>query len=503
MSKTTIVGGKILESTGGDFNIYAKENIVYSSATTITETGVEKGVNFGDPIKYVKTENAVLRQFLVHFRRPSDYDGKYGFDWLRDEYIFPIMTVTHDTDGTPINRPTALCKNPSALKAEYRITDVKNPISPYGKEYFSAWLAIFPHTTTAQFAHGSRMHSDGVSLDIEIEEIEPLANDATEILFECSNRLITITPSKLNLSALIGSKQSKNLGGSRVRNYYHNRKKINIKCSGGALASNEEIKVFAKLGQQKTEVGKLMVSRNNSIPKAEIVAVNVISSAAKPQIKEDYQYLFKNQSFNQALIRAEVRVDTEFDLVTLAAQHADARVFLNNSPTMSSEDLKTGLVTLYEKYGTHKPDTNSGSINYTARSGTTRTYLFYTEFEAGNVLGSCSLDANNNWGNSYIIYKSALKDKHTIIHEAAHSFGLPHVFQGGSFAGPYTFYHGYTDNYMDYTWQMGARRIVVRNGRRVAVAGSSGPNVHRGNMHGLYKWQWKMMRSDRSLISNY
>jgi len=49
MSRTTIVGGRILETTGGDFNIYAKENIVYSSATTITETGVEKGVNYGNP----------------------------------------------------------------------------------------------------------------------------------------------------------------------------------------------------------------------------------------------------------------------------------------------------------------------------------------------------------------------------------------------------------------------------------------------------------------------
>jgi len=56
MSKTTIVGGKIIETTGGDFNIYAKENIVYFAATTITETGVEKGVNFGEPQTYQNTE---------------------------------------------------------------------------------------------------------------------------------------------------------------------------------------------------------------------------------------------------------------------------------------------------------------------------------------------------------------------------------------------------------------------------------------------------------------
>ncbi|NUG81951.1 hypothetical protein HUN33_18205, partial [Acinetobacter bereziniae] len=29
-----------------------------------------------------------LKKFLVHFRRPQDYSGNYGFDWLRDDYIY-------------------------------------------------------------------------------------------------------------------------------------------------------------------------------------------------------------------------------------------------------------------------------------------------------------------------------------------------------------------------------------------------------------------------------
>lgn len=51
MTRIRIVGGKIIETTGGDYNIYTKENIVYSAATTITETGVEKGVSYGNPEK--------------------------------------------------------------------------------------------------------------------------------------------------------------------------------------------------------------------------------------------------------------------------------------------------------------------------------------------------------------------------------------------------------------------------------------------------------------------
>ncbi|MFD2907373.1 hypothetical protein ACFSX9_01355 [Flavobacterium ardleyense] len=52
MTKTRIVGGKLIETTGGDYNIYTKESIVYSAATTITETGVEAGVSYGNPEKY-------------------------------------------------------------------------------------------------------------------------------------------------------------------------------------------------------------------------------------------------------------------------------------------------------------------------------------------------------------------------------------------------------------------------------------------------------------------
>jgi len=167
---------------------------------------------------------------------------------------------------------------------------------------------------------------------------------------------------------------------------------------------------------------------------------------------------------------------------------------------MKSKEIKQTIVRFYELYGKHKPTTNAGEINYTASTGTTRTYLFYTEFMAGNVLGSCSLDANNNWGNSYIIYKSALTDDHTIIHEAAHSLGLPHVFQGGSYAGKHKFYHGYSENYMDYTWQKG--RLVDPSDPSKGYY-TSGSNKFKGKMYSFYKWQWKELRADRSLITNY
>ncbi|UOX32518.1 hypothetical protein LXD69_10690 [Flavobacterium sediminilitoris] len=449
-------------------------------------------IKFGEykPTKRKIFQNTTLKKFMVHFRRPSDYNGKYGFDWLRDEYIYPIETVTNDNNGTAIGTPTALCKDVAALKMEYKTTDVVNPISPYANDYYPAWLSIFPYTTTAQFSHGSRMHKNGVYLDLEIEELETLVDDATEILFKSNNPFLKITPSKLNLKDLISSKRTKNLGGTTARDYYLAEKKVNIKCEGGTLNSHEEIKIFAKLGVQKEEVGKLMVYKNNVIPKAEIVAINVITSSNLANLRNDYQYLFKNQSFNQALIRAEVKVDTKFDINSLPSTDVDVQNFINNKNTMSANQIRSSIENLYLKYGKHKPV--SGQID---DNTTTRTYLFYTDLNAGRTSGICSLDnATNVWGNHYVIFNQGLNSKRTVIHECGHSLSLPHIFS--SALSSFEFYHGYTDNYMDYEWQKGNR---APNGSYY----SSGDNKFKGNMYSLFKWQWNIVRTDRSLILNY
>lgn len=493
MGKECYIGGDYIETTGGDVKNYANEIYNSSSLNQFVQNAgrvISHNVNESPPLI---NPNIKLKRFIVHFRRPSDYDGKYGFDWLREEYIFPIKMVTNDNNGTPINAATPLCKNVNKLKQEY-LTGVKNSIVPYGIKYYPAWLSIFAHTTTKEFAHGSRMHASGISLDLQFDEIDSIVSDGTEIILESKNKHLKISPGKIPISEVLATKKtSRNINGKNI-NFYKLNKKVTIKCEGGALNQDEEIKVFAKLKdnntgiEEKQEVGKLMVYKNNVIPKAEIVVVNVITPGNSAQLKDDYQYLFKNQSFNQALIRAEISIDTKFDINLLPLEDADVINFKQKMSGNDSEFIKNTLGVLYDRYGKFK---TVGGINGNQNK---KTYLFLTSLTAGNVLGSCSIDSNRNWGNFYIVYNAGLKDGHTIMHECGHSLSLPHVFQEGARA-KHTFYHGYTDNYMDYTWQAG----VFRNGTLF----SSGANAHKGKMYSFFKWQWDIMRGDRSLTHNY
>lgn len=68
----------------------------------------------GKPTVVAKITRPRLWEFTIHFRRPESkpstasaavsnvyYDGSYGFDWLRDEYVYDIEEV-HELGIDPI-----------------------------------------------------------------------------------------------------------------------------------------------------------------------------------------------------------------------------------------------------------------------------------------------------------------------------------------------------------------------------------------------------------------
>ena len=474
----------IIEATNGDLELVSQKKVIMQGLGNNSDTQETEEQSSSVSGGNHQTQ---LKKFLVHFRRPKDYRGEYGFDWLREEYIYPLVTVTNDNDGSPINRKVTLCKGVDSLKEKYR-EDVVNPINPYGKEYFPAWLSIFPFTTNEQFPHGSRMHKNGVFLDLQIDEIDTIVPDGTEIIFETGSPYLEITPNKIPISEVLSTKKRSRRVGGNLINFYYLPKKINIKCKDQPLKRHKDIKVFAKLKGESKEIGKLMVYKNDVIPKAELVVVNVITNNNnKAKLYEGYQFLLKRQAFNQALIRAEVKIDTEFNLNNLR-HNSDVNVFLNNYRSLRADQILDWITKLYEKYG--KYGKVPGGIN---SNNTRKTFLFFTSLTAGDTLGITHLE-HNLWGNVFTIFHSGLLDEHTIVHECAHSLSLPHIFDDD--LSQFPFYWGYTDNYMDYTWQRG------ENDSRGGFF-STGDNTYKGKMYSFFKWQWDIMRRDRSLTFNY
>jgi len=353
-----------------------------------------------------KASTSCLRRFTIHFRRPdtlkqkqnAPYKGEYGFDWLRDEYIYPIEKIKYDNHLTNArkkikNKILPLCLKPKKLKEEYK-KDVENPIKPYEQDYYPAWLSIFACDVQGNNADaGSELHKDGVYLDLQLDEIDEIINDGTEIFFKTSDPCLKITPNKIAISEFLNtSKEKRKLNekiGKPEIHFYKLENAVKIICQGDTLKEHGQIKVFAKLGSTEIEVGQLMVYQNDIIGKANIFVVNVITKYDNnnnkiiPQSHPSLDNLFNSQSFNQAMIKVEIKAIEDFDLFALKEKEEDVKKFLDdinnsifvdeNSRTQPSV-VRNNLCDLYNHYGKHKPKDNI-SIN---DEGHYNTYLLFT-----------------------------------------------------------------------------------------------------------------------------
>ncbi|PWN68978.1 hypothetical protein C1631_012975 [Chryseobacterium phosphatilyticum] len=394
-----------------------KVEFVNSGQVNVPESIDAKGAPIPNKVE-------VLKKFIIHFRRNASYKGEFGFDWMRDEYIYP-MTAVGST-----NKELSL--DPAQLKTEYKTTDVLNPVSPYGKDYYCSFLNL--------------MLNQEVELDIEVEELEALAADATEIIFESSSPDLTINPSNIPLSTLIaGGKKNKPLGGTTSRDYYLAANQVKVKCNK-ALIKNEQIKVFAKFkdaasgAEDKKEVGKMMVMKNSDQSKYTI-NVYVIKSYLKNHtsfglstVDTEFnkiggltgleKYLNEN-SLNQGLIQIKVLplpdwVFTEQTLVnTSDTRNTPYTGMITNKVTMLMDDAKY-MNFINDRF----------KVGYPAIAGKKGLFIYLTPFlspSAGGASYNVPLTSKH-----IILFKNNLDHLSSYSHEIGHSLGLEHFFLDGT-----------------------------------------------------------------------
>ena len=258
-----------------------------------------------------------------------------------------------------------------------------------------------------------------------------------------------------------------------------------------------------------------MVYQNDNIGKAKIVAINVITEDKKgnkeyPQSYKSLDDLYNCQSFNQAMIRTEVILGEELDLVKLKG-NSDVTDFLkdiNNDTYLegdNAENITARLCDLYDKYGKNLP--KGGKVD---GNKDLYTYLLFTAIrlpsatELGGASGRTARggdwisDEKFQGGDLFCTFITGLNSEFTLVHEAGHSFSLVHTFSKNN---KYVFHPGYTENYMDYDFALtfdSKKNIFFRNSKQQDVPHLK-DNRYKDKMYSFYKWQWDFMFNDRSI----
>ncbi|CAM9193237.1 M43 family zinc metalloprotease [Acinetobacter bereziniae] len=321
-----------------------------------------------------------VRNFTVHFRRPYEigrpsdrYHGEFGFDWVRDEYIYPLLNIEGKKDTVLI------VPNYSSLyQVMYSNTDSTYHLKD-NFSYFPSWLYFF--ASNYKGIYGSEeINKDGVCLDIEIhqqftdkndpgliDEKEPLTDNGTILKFQASSKFITLSTFNNNqnaqtvfenensieykplcepLSSFINTKREfkkldarediTTVNGETVKkivetNRYSYKKNnaITIRCSGAVLKKNEYIKVIAsRNGCPDKEVGVIYIGQNSAISVISMVEVDVKVKGEILEKPKNYEWELKNRYFNQSLMVFKVVKRELFDLDLLSKTDPEVRSFV-------------------------------------------------------------------------------------------------------------------------------------------------------------------------------
>ena len=519
-----------------------------ATSTIESTTGVAK-----KPINTVvqHVTRPELRKFLVHFRRPlnASYDGSYGFDWLRDEYIYDVEQVIEEGDvpkrlykGKEIN---SLIQEYTRLKSSdaQDLPEVKEiqPINkkPGNKEdYIPAWLAIF--------STSNPINANGVDLYLQIDQEpddgatpSPLADDGTILVFETSTG-VEVSPTQIPLGKLLKQKQQSRVRNSSVAGlstktiafYTDESVKINVKATH-PISGVGYVKVIAKLGNQRRHVGVLMIYPNSDIRKADVKAIEFCTTPGQNYVPTPpgYKDFLKSKSFNQALVRAEIIKDGVMNIADIKANFENKAItgtlsaietvqldaitdFLNKYnpglivPESNAEMLLEDIIRLLETFRATKfQNWEADNIGWIDSNKHKITFVIFTDYlVSDNVLkiggaatggfkvapsalncikAQCS---SWEWGNSVALFDQGNTDLITFAHELGHSFSLPHTFKDLELT-KHDFYQGYTDNLMDYDDRPNPQNII----NPILI------NSFTTNMWALFKWQWDIVRSDKSL----
>ena len=352
-------------------------------------------------IGYEKTISLTVNEkpdYLIHFRRPEDYYGEFGFDWMRDDY-------------------STVCNNYEELKKEYYDCEKNEKVELGGKEYFVPWFSMLPK-------------QKDVKLVLKLENIKGELS-RKDIIKIPTTESISFEPNEIKLKDI----QKKEEEGKEFL--------VTVACSE-PLTKDLCIPV---LNRDNKEVGKLNVMANNEILSLDIKFVGVCSIENMKHLEEKFGYhikdasidYLKKNSFNQFLVKVNP-IEEDFKKIE-HINTADIPANMKESYGMVNNEGRKWL-----------------KENCKSKEGFKGIIVFY--LDVNHIKSSKAGDADTYpLDDQFLFLYLNSAAKNDLAHEMGHVLGLLHTFKQKEDAqrkkavidkNPYKYEKGKTTNIMDY-----------------------------------------------------
>lgn len=488
MSRIRIVGGKIIETTGGKDISYAKENIVFNSQKTISFTGVENGVTFGKPKTAPPLEK--ITDVVVEFRtKQTGYNGEFGFDWLRIDEA-PLTTepsyesILQGGYEAPNGKAPTRDANTKfeageafrALKKIYKQLPIKR-VSTTATKYFIPYLNLYPKPISDATVVTAGMPKPPFEAELrmllDIEGTDP--PDQIRLIFD--KRYFTID-GKDGTDANPVLLTDKAIGAKREV-----ATTIKITCIA-EFDTDQSIKVYSypkgllakPIPQQTFErkiAGKIIVLANKNTPKVDKMPavgnrktqkfvfvriwtdMNRTGTTLKGNFISDEIVNLQNCLY-QALIQGEF---TDKD-----SSGNDLFVDLQTNPNfqIGGKFYDSGTIAFNTDYRINATDKIAHFFTeiraaFLSMPGNAIYNNHYTVFALGEkVYDNAAGQVEDIGTKNVILYKT--RNNRTLSHEGLHGLGLDHTHDDGQFKPSRKFIYprgtvgavNATDNYMSY-----------------------------------------------------
>ena len=412
MSRTRTVNGKIYDKVGTHLTYYSESSITEYSADTYSEKSNKKIKHSGNPGK--PPPSPILAKCLVFFRPTKNWEGEFGFDWVR--VTDSKLQVDNSYNGI-IGKYGVIYATEKGAKFTADSNKYKNILSEYAS--FGVYKGNY-YVPNMTLKTGETAKLNAI---VHIEE-KP---DKLHYAYNTDIFEVTIL---------------KQFTVAKGVNYDENA--VSIKCKK-SFSSPETIRVIATKNKLMQKVGEIKILPNAIVGEKKILIIPVEYRKKAGNIKYKEEITYVNNIFRQSLVNA--KIETYKSVFKTGSWFSDWFFTTNDKNGNKVIDLSS-FRSLHRYLDDDFMSIKENKI-YASH---------YRVYCLPDSLGLNGVAEDVGQGVKTVIVFQNRDNFTSMVHELLHSIGVFHTFDNDS---KYTFELRKTDNVMDYTHQIGKKRFTT------------------------------------------